>query len=1472
MNDCGRLDSAAAAVRYRRAWPDEHEALARLFKPPFPPAPDVRWLVAVRADADEIPLGLAVQIEDDLALLRRGREQSGDNLLFWALLPGHRKGPVRDGLIRHALQDAAERGLGQVGTWALYSPGSSAHSELLARGFEPGDEVIELQAPFENVLARATRIQRALARRGAIPGGVEVCSFTPVLVQRIRAHFNNAGILNFREFDAYLSPDHPQPMRPEDSSAILHRGRLVGAMMVCRRGDQCLVPGRAVADGWRGGWVNALLLEHSARRVQPFGIRSVRFLANAGWHRETARLAERFGGAEVRRFQRLRIDTASWVKFDAPDASTPQPLPSAGEPGLARSLPDLGLRPMDPVDLASVDVVEIALADLRARGRAAAEIGPGGCAGESFGEPDSDLMLPPSDADRAGPGCAAWPPIGWLEIATGDGALRPEAVGQACAVQGDALPQPVARLVRGQLRDMPALSTLAADERAERRSTVRASARATTGPEMHRSARVGPGPNAAPLLLITLGGLGWPTLSRARAAGSMPWLTGLAQQGAAVPLRFAGPLEPAMRWSTLLTGRRPAEHGIGAGRTAGDEPLIGIDRRVPVLWELAAGAGFSALVVGGYGVQGSAGAGVVSISEAFGTPQVVPTAMELGRLLQPPRLAERIADCWLRPEQLPAELIGWLLPNSQESNHRDWGLLNGALPIRLADALVAMLSRQAAALRLLQDVAPNLIVVDYPFAALLALAETEALAAGQPSDKTHTDRVAAEWMRERLLRLLDALLQALLEGLLEPGSERDTECAAAANIMIVGTGAAGGVCDQLDSADRSGLLIGLGPALRARRRIRAATALDLVPTALELLGAARPSELPGRVLWSLLRTQGGRAQGASTAWCDSAGAPAPGIERLVQLPHSDSHRSVDRPTEESAWLRRLLSGELGLGDELGPGDEALASADAALRWDANLAWAAVVDGTPPLASLSSAAVAVSRGSDAVGGELDAVGSGASADRPAEVSADGLGDPLARLERLTREQPQRLDLLLAHWQWLLRSGLVTEARMRASDIAERLPADDELPRHLATLADLVERAPVSIPAPAGQPAPLGVWQGAGLLGDLVTGIVCLRQRRWGEAELSFERILERAPGQPDALRGHARALLGRGRARAAAAAALAAIDHNGADVAALYLLGFALWRLGKHHAARRALQRAADLAPDSIRVRQLLLRLCREGPRLQAALRAQIAWLRDARRGHARDQRTAIDARRTRRHVLHAASRLEWQRAWKSLDDQRQSLTRVSKALPEWLFNVGHSLSPASDPSSIPVPLHQPPGLSSGAMSLLLFSSLSADGCAQLSALFETVGVSVLRDADHPWRWSAIDRLRENPELLRAALLQPLYVPLELLCDLPAVHSYALIFVDRPAPELLLEAARSSVANGLRRLEAEQLSLDEQARLLTKHRNGLVAALSARPNLRLLVLDHAALAAEPQLQRQRIETFIGYGADGVLSGCGAAIGR
>lgn len=102
-----------------------------------------------------------------------------------------------------------------------------------------------------------------------------------------------------------------------------------------------------------------------------------------------------------------------------------------------------------------------------------------------------------------------------------------------------------------------------------------------------------------PVLVVAIDGLTWDVVDPLVEAGRMPNLAALAERGARGTVVAEEPLISPVLWTTVATGRPPAEHGVD-DFLHGGVPVSGELRRAPAIWNMVSDRGRTVGVSGWY--------------------------------------------------------------------------------------------------------------------------------------------------------------------------------------------------------------------------------------------------------------------------------------------------------------------------------------------------------------------------------------------------------------------------------------------------------------------------------------------------------------------------------------------------------------------------------------------------------------------------------------------------------------------------------------------------------------------------------------------------------------------------------------------------------------------------------------------------------------------------------------------------------
>lgn len=343
-------------------------------------------------------------------------------------------------------------------------------------------------------------------------------------------------------------------------------------------------------------------------------------------------------------------------------------------------------------------------------------------------------------------------------------------------------------------------------------------------------------PTAAGFLLIGWEGADWPLINPLLDDGGLPFLSRLIERGAAGRLARAEPPVMEAWWTTLATGRSADEHGIAAAlerdpASGGARPVMGTSRRVKALWNILSQSGWRVGVVGFPVTHPAEPIRGVLASEAFARPvapvgepwPIAPTS------LHPREMAADLASMRVHPGELRSEDLLPFIPTATRCPPRRDGRLAA-----LAGMVAENASRQAVASWLLESHAVDALLVHFNMigAARRLLAPRPN---GGPDEAVYADVVTGA------LRFHDLMLGRLM-ALAGPEA---TVMLVSPGAMSARTPASGGERQRMHDG---GLICLAGSGVRADQLSLGAGLLDVVPTALAMLGLPTAEDMPGRVL------------------------------------------------------------------------------------------------------------------------------------------------------------------------------------------------------------------------------------------------------------------------------------------------------------------------------------------------------------------------------------------------------------------------------------------------------------------------------------------------------------------------------------------------------------------------------------------------------------------------------------------------
>ena len=184
---------------------------------------------------------------------------------------------------------------------------------------------------------------------------------------------------------------------------------------------------------------------------------------------------------------------------------------------------------------------------------------------------------------------------------------------------------------------------------------------------------------AKKLLLIGWEAADWRILHPLIDAGRMPTLRRLVEAGASGALLSGRPLLPASQWTSLITGKRPWQHGVcqqfesdpAGGRPA---PVTAVRRKSAALWDMFAREGLHSIWVGWPVTHGLRCNHVAIVSNRYAEPTagpgVKPWPPALPGAYWPEELGAELNPLRVSPEAIQADVISRYVPQWQKVDQK----------------------------------------------------------------------------------------------------------------------------------------------------------------------------------------------------------------------------------------------------------------------------------------------------------------------------------------------------------------------------------------------------------------------------------------------------------------------------------------------------------------------------------------------------------------------------------------------------------------------------------------------------------------------------------------------------------------------------------------------------------------------------------------------------------------------------------
>jgi tetratricopeptide (TPR) repeat protein len=377
------------------------------------------------------------------------------------------------------------------------------------------------------------------------------------------------------------------------------------------------------------------------------------------------------------------------------------------------------------------------------------------------------------------------------------------------------------------------------------------------------------------LLILGWDAADWRIIDPLLAAGRMPNLAALLARGVRGDLRSLEPMLSPLLWTSIATGKYPDAHGIlnfvePAPDASSLRPATSTSRKTKALWNIAHQAGLTSHTVAWYATHPAEpvrGSIVTNLfhegSDAPARSATIPDAS-----VHPPGDAAHIASRRARPGDLEFALVSPLVPKTPRAE-----LLPSPTDARRDASRVRLLRRIIAQGLSVQRLAlDRLATPGRAWDVGLVLFETVDVAGHHfmpflaPKMDSVDDADFARYQRvvPGVYELQDRWLGELLKAIADPEHT--------AVIILSDHGfhsdhlrpsPSGALADDEHAAMDAtwhrplGMLAMAGPGIARSKTVHGATLLDILPTALALLGLPAGKDMPGRVLAEVLESPPG---------------------------------------------------------------------------------------------------------------------------------------------------------------------------------------------------------------------------------------------------------------------------------------------------------------------------------------------------------------------------------------------------------------------------------------------------------------------------------------------------------------------------------------------------------------------------------------------------------------------------------------
>jgi predicted AlkP superfamily phosphohydrolase/phosphomutase len=359
---------------------------------------------------------------------------------------------------------------------------------------------------------------------------------------------------------------------------------------------------------------------------------------------------------------------------------------------------------------------------------------------------------------------------------------------------------------------------------------------------------------AKKLLLIGWDAADWRILHPLIDAGKMPALRQLVEGGASGALLSGRPILPAPQWTSLVTGKRPWQHGVchqfdSDPATGRPVPVTARHRQCAALWDMLAREGLRSIWVGWPGTHGLRCERATLVSNRYAEPTagpgVTPWPPALAGSYWPEKLGANLDAFRVSPEAIQADMISRFVP--------DWQKVDQKRDVRLSHLRIFLatdLSFHAALKHLLRVQDWNLAAVQFP-----ALGPISAMFL-----HCHPPRreglVEAEFeLFQHVVTAACVTLDQMLTNLIQSAGKDVAVVVASAHGINPNAPLPSGRGGEKDLwKSPNGIFAAAGPGFSPDSLVVGATIQDVAPTLLNWFGLPIGDDMEGRVLMEAFAT------------------------------------------------------------------------------------------------------------------------------------------------------------------------------------------------------------------------------------------------------------------------------------------------------------------------------------------------------------------------------------------------------------------------------------------------------------------------------------------------------------------------------------------------------------------------------------------------------------------------------------------